>query len=229
MTPITQALLTVRRRVEAAEQRFGRPPGSVTLLAVSKTRPAVDIEKVASAGQRAFGESYAQEALGKIAALTHLPLEWHFIGPVQTNKTRIIAEHFHWVHSIDRSRVARRLSEQRPDDLPPLQVCLQINVSGETSKAGVAPDQADALASVIAGLPRLQLRGLMTIPAPAAEFAAQRAPFQRVWALREHMRAGGLTLDTLSMGMSADLEAAIAEGATIVRVGTAIFGPRKPR
>ncbi len=229
MTATAQALATVIQRVSAAERRFGRPPGSVTLLAVSKTRPASDIEELARAGQRAFGESYAQEAIGKIAALSHLPLEWHFIGPIQTNKTRSIAEHFNWVHSIDRLKVATRLSEQRPDDLPPLQVCLQVNVSGETSKAGVAPEQADELAHVIAGLPRLQLRGLMTIPAPAAELAAQRAPFQRLWALRERMKGNGLALDTLSMGMSADLEAAIAEGATIVRVGTAIFGPRTPR
>ncbi len=229
MTPIAPALLTVKRRVGAAEKRFGRLPGSVTLLAVSKTRPAVDIEEVASAGQRAFGESYAQEALGKIAALTHLPLEWHFIGPIQTNKTRVIAEHFHWVHSIDRLKVATRLSEQRPDELPPLQVCLQINVSGETSKSGVSPEQATELASAIAGLPRLALRGLMAIPAPCEGLAAQRIPFQRLRTLRENMRAGGLHLDTLSMGMSADLEAAIAEGATIVRIGTAIFGPRSPR
>ncbi len=229
MTPIAPALLTVRRRVGAAEERFGRPPGSVTLLAVSKTRPAVDIEEVASAGQRAFGESYAQEALGKIAALTHLPLEWHFIGPVQTNKTRLIAEHFHWVHSVDRLKVAIRLSEQRPNGLPPLQVCLQVNVSGETSKSGVSPEQATELAGAIAGLPGLELRGLMAIPAPCEGLAAQRIPFQRLRMLRENMRAGGLHLDTLSMGMSADLEAAIAEGATIVRVGTAIFGPRAPR
>lgn len=229
MTPIAHALLTVTRRVDAAEERFGRPPGSVTLLAVSKTRPAVDIEEVASAGQRAFGESYAQEALGKIAALTHLPLEWHFIGPIQTNKTRVIAEHFHWVHSIDRLKVAKRLSEQRPEAFPPLQVCLQVNVSGETSKSGVSPEQATELANAIAGLPRLVLRGLMTIPAPCEGLAAQRVPFQRLRILRENMRAGGLHLDTLSMGMSADLEAAIAEGATIVRVGTAIFGPRAPR
>ncbi len=229
MTPIAHALLTVTRRVDAAEERFGRPPGSVTLLAVSKTRPAVDIEEVASAGQRAFGESYAQEALGKIAALTHLPLEWHFIGPIQTNKTRVIAEHFLWVHSIDRLKVATRLSEQRPDALPPLQVCLQVNVSGETSKSGVSPEQATELASAVADLPRLELRGLMTIPAPCEGLAAQRVPFRRLRVLQESMKAGGIHLDTLSMGMSDDLEAAIAEGATIVRIGTAIFGPRAPR
>ena len=222
-------MITVRRRVCAAEERFARPAGSVTLLAVSKARSAVDIEEVASAGQRAFGESYAQEALGKIAALTHLPLEWHFIGPIQTNKTRIIAERFHWVHSIGRLKVARRLSEQRPDELPPLQVCVQVNVSGETSKSGVAPEQAAELASAIVALPRLELRGLMAIPAPCEGLAAQRVPFQRLRALQESMKAGGLRLDTLSMGMSADLEAAIAEGATIVRIGTAIFGPRAQR
>ncbi len=229
MTPIAHALLAVRRRVGAAEERFGRAPGSVTLLAVSKTRPAMDIEEVASVGQRAFGESYAQEALGKIAALTHLPLEWHFIGPIQTNKTRIIAEHFHWVHSVDRLKVAKRLSEQRPDELPPLQVCVQVNLSAETSKSGVSPEQASDLASAVAELPRLELRGLMAIPAPCEGLAAQRRPFQRLRVLQESMKAGGMHLDTLSMGMSADLEAAIAEGATIVRIGTAIFGPRASR
>ncbi len=229
MTATAHTLATVMQRISAAERRYGRPPGSVTLLAVSKTRPAMDIEELARAGQKAFGESYAQEAIGKIAALAHLPLEWHFIGPIQSNKTRLIAEHFHWVHSVDRLKVAKRLSEQRPQVLPPLQVCLQVNVSGEASKAGVAPEQATELARVIADLPRLRLRGLMAIPAPADELAVQRVPFRRLWALRERINRSGLGLDTLSMGMSADLEAAVAEGATIVRIGTAIFGPRSPR
>ncbi len=229
MAAVAHALETVRRRVASAEQRYGRPPGSVALLAVSKTRPAMDIEEVAVAGQRAFGESYAQEALGKIAALTHLSLEWHFIGPIQTNKSRLIAKHFQWVHSIDRLKVAERLSAQRPHDLPPLQVCLQVNISGEKTKAGVPPEQAPDLAGALMDLPQLKLRGLMAIPAPTIDTASQRVPFQRLRMLLDQMRQQGLVLDTLSMGMSADLEAAVAEGATIVRVGTAIFGPRLPR
>ncbi len=226
MTATAQALATVIQRVSAAERRFGRPPGSVTLLAVSKTRPASDMEELARAGQRAFGESYAQEAIGKIAALSHLPLEWHFIGPIQTNKTRSIAEHFHWVHSIDRSRVARRLSEQRPDDLPPLQVCLQINVSGETSKGGFRLEEAQEAAELTRDLPGLELCGLMAIPAPAETLAEQRRPLRVLRELRDELARPDMPLSTLSMGMTDDLEAAIAEGATIVRVGTAVFGPR---
>ncbi len=229
MAAVAHALETVRRRVASAEQRYGRPPGSVALLAVSKTRPAMDIEELARTGQRAFGESYAQEALGKIAALTHLSLEWHFIGPIQTNKSRLIAKHFQWVHSIDRLKVAERLSAQRPHDLPPLQVCLQVNISGEKTKAGVPPEQAPDLAGALMDLPQLKLRGLMAIPAPTIDTASQRVPFQRLRMLLDQMQQQGLVLDTLSMGMSADLEAAVAEGATIVRVGTAIFGPRPPR
>ncbi|MDJ0862345.1 MAG: YggS family pyridoxal phosphate-dependent enzyme, partial [Gammaproteobacteria bacterium] len=163
------------------------------------------------------------------AALAHLSLEWHFIGPIQTNKSRLIAEHFQWVHSIDRLKVAERLSAQRPQDLPPLQVCLQVNISGEKTKAGVSPEQAPDLAGALMDLPQLKLRGLMAIPAPSVDIAAQRIPFQRLRILLDRMRQQGLVLDTLSMGMSADLEAAVAEGATIVRVGTAIFGPRPPR
>jgi len=226
MQDIAQSLIAVRRRMADAEQRFGRPAGSVALLAVSKTRPAEDIEEAARAGQQAFGESYAQEALGKIAALTHLALEWHFIGPIQTNKTRLIAEHFQWVHSVDRLKVARRLSEQRPEALGALDVCLEVNISGEATKAGVSAADAPELAAAIAALPGLRLRGLMAVPAPSTTFEAQRRPLRELRRLLEALNASGFRLDTLSMGMTADLEAAIAEGATIVRVGTGIFGAR---
>lgn len=226
MQTIAQSLIAVRRRVADAEQRFGRPAGSVALLAVSKTRPAEDIEEAARAGQQAFGESYAQEALGKIAALTHLALEWHFIGPIQTNKTRLIAEHFQWVHSVDRLKVARRLSAQRPEALGPLDVCLEVNVSGEATKAGVPAADAPELAAAIAALPGLRLRGLMAVPAPSVGLAEQRRPYRELRRLLETLNASGLRLDMLSMGMTADLEAAVAEGTTIVRVGTGIFGPR---
>jgi pyridoxal phosphate enzyme (YggS family) len=226
MQDIAQSLIAVRRRMADAEQRFGRPAGSVALLAVSKTRPAEDIEEAARAGQQAFGENYAQEALGKIAALTHLALEWHFIGPIQTNKTRLIAEHFQWVHSVDRLKVARRLSEQRPEALGALDVCLEVNISGEATKAGVSAADAPALAAAVAALPGLRLRGLMVVPAPSVGFEEQRRPFRELRGLLGTLNATGFRMDTLSMGMSADLEAAIAEGATIVRVGTGIFGLR---
>jgi len=219
-------LSRVEQRVREAEQRFGRAPGSVQLLPVSKTRPAADIARVAAAGYRAFGESYLQEALEKQQALAGQGLIWHFIGPIQSNKTQPIAHHFHWVHSVDREKIARRLSEQRPAELPPLAVCLQVNVSGEASKSGVTFDALPALADYVAGLPRLQLRGLMGIPARETDFDRQRAPFHRLHAALQDLRDRGLAVDTLSMGMSADLEAAIAEGATIVRVGSDIFGPR---
>ena len=196
------------------------------LLAVSKTFPASCVEEAHRAGQTAFGESYAQEAVRKITALAGLPLEWHFIGPVQSNKTRAIAEHFHWVHSIEREKVAARLSAARPPHLPPLNVCIQVNVSGETSKSGVAPGGERALAEAIAALPGLRLRGLMAIPERGAVSADQSAPYVRLREMRDALAASGYGLDTLSMGMSDDLEAAIAEGATIVRVGTAIFGSR---
>lgn len=218
-----RAVLT---RIRQAEQRFQRPPGSVSLLAVSKGQPATAVAAAAAAGQRLFGESYLQEALGKMAALAELALEWHFIGPVQANKTRGIAEHFAWLHSVDRLRIARRLSEQRPAALPPLNICLQVNVSGEVSKSGLPPAEVVDVARQVAALPGLRLRGLMTIPAPEGDFAAQREPFARLRQLQERLLAEGLALDTLSMGMTDDLEAAIAEGATLVRVGTAIFGPR---
>lgn len=219
-------LHAVLARIRAAEQRFQRPPGSVALLAVGKTQPAAAIAAVATAGQARFGENYLREALAKMAELAALNLEWHFIGPVQANKTRPIAERFAWVHSVDRLRIAERLSAQRPAGLPPLNVCLEVNISREPSKHGLDESDVPAVARAVAALPRLRLRGLMAIPAPVADFAAQRLPCARLRELRERLLAEGLELDTLSMGMSDDLEAAIAEGATLVRVGTAIFGPR---
>ncbi|MGF6815593.1 pyridoxal phosphate enzyme (YggS family) [Paraburkholderia atlantica] len=221
-------LADVHERIASAAQAAGRDAQSVTLLAVSKTFPADAVRAAHAAGQRAFGENYVQEALDKIQTLADLraSLEWHFIGPLQSNKTRPVAEHFDWVHSVDRLKIAQRLSEQRPDNLPPLNVCLQVNVSGEASKSGVAPDEAAAIAHRIAALPKLKLRGLMSIPEPAGDLDAQRAPHRQLRELFERLRNDGLALDTLSMGMSADLEAAVLEGATIVRVGTAIFGAR---
>jgi PLP dependent protein len=205
-----------------------RPVQSVTLLAVAKTFDAAAVRQAHAAGQHAFGENYVQEALAKIEALADLrpALEWHLIGPLQSNKTREVAAAFDWVHTIDRLKIAERLSQQRPDHLPPLQVCVQINVSGEASKAGVEPAGAPALTRAVAALPRLRLRGLMSIPEPVAGMAAQRAPHRRLRELFDALCAQGLALDTLSMGMSADLEAAIAEGSTMVRVGSAIFGAR---
>ncbi len=225
-TDYAARLQTVLARIRAAEQRFQRPPGSVALLAVSKTQPPAAITAVAAAGQTCFGENYLQETLDKMTELAALDLEWHFIGPIQANKTRPIAECFAWVHSVDRLKIAERLSAQRPDHLPPLHVCLQVNISQESTKHGLDERDVPAVARAVATLPRLRLRGLMAIPAPAPEFAAQRMPFARLRALQERLIAEGLALDTLSMGMSDDLEAAIAEGATLVRVGTAIFGPR---
>ncbi|WP_206951206.1 YggS family pyridoxal phosphate-dependent enzyme [Trinickia acidisoli] len=228
MSHITDNLRAVHARIERAAGAAQRSPDSIRLLAVSKTFPAEDVRAAFTAGQRAFGENYVQESLAKIEALADLraQIEWHFIGPLQSNKTRPVAEHFDWVHSVDRLKIAQRLSEQRPDALPPLNVCLQVNVSGEASKSGVAPEDASMLAREIAALPKLRLRGLMSIPEPAADPAAQREPHRTVRQLYETLHAQGLTLDTLSMGMSGDLEAAILEGATIVRIGTAIFGKR---
>lgn len=215
---------TVLERIRTAERQFQRPPHSVRLLAVSKTHPASAVAALAAAGQRDFGENYLQEALDKMTELAALDLEWHFIGPIQTNKTRSIAERFAWVHSVDRLKIAERLSAQRPDDLPPLNICLEVNIDREPSKHGFDENELADVAQAIATLPRLRLRGLMAIPAPATDFATQRQPFARLrqWAERLHI-AG---LDTLSMGMSDDLEAAIAEGATLVRIGTALFGLR---
>lgn len=226
ITDFAARLHAVLARIRAAEQRFQRPPGSVRLLAASKTQSPAAIAAIAAAGQTCFGENYVQEALDKMAELATLDLEWHFIGPIQANKTRGIAEHFAWVHGVDRLKIAERLSAQRPDRLPPLNVCLQINIDREPTKHGLDESAVAEVARAVAALPRLRLRGLMAIPAPVADFAAQRRPLARLRELWERLNAGGLALDTLSMGMTDDLEAAIAEGATLVRVGTALFGPR---
>lgn len=223
---IADNLARVRAQIQAACQAAGRAPDSVRLLAVSKTWGADAVRQACAAGQTAFGENYIQEAVDKISALRDLPLEWHCIGPIQSNKTRLVAEHFDWVHSIDRLKIAQRLSEQRPAQLPPLQVCIQVNVDGGENKSGVSPQELPALAQAVAALPRLRLRGLMTIPEPAENPAQMRAVHAQARALLEALRQQGLALDTLSMGMSADMDAAIAEGSTMVRVGTAIFGQR---
>jgi len=225
-TDFTIRRQTVLARIHDAEQRFQRPRDSVRLLAVSKTCPAAAIAALVAAGQRCFGENYVQEALDKITELKALNLEWHFIGPIQANKTRGIAEHFAWVHSVDRLKVAERLNAQRPAALPPLNICLEINIDQEPSKHGLGESEAAEVARAVAALPRLQLRGLMAIPAPASDFDSQRQPFARLRELRDQLNAEGFALDTLSIGMSDDLEAAIAEGATLVRVGAALFGPR---
>ncbi|RDU95009.1 YggS family pyridoxal phosphate-dependent enzyme [Trinickia dinghuensis] len=228
MSHIADNLLAVQARIARAAQTAERTPDSIRLLAVSKTFPAEDVRAAFTAGQCAFGENYVQESLSKIEALADLRarIEWHFIGPLQSNKTRPVAEHFDWVHSVDRLKIAQRLSEQRPDALPPLNVCLQINVSGEASKSGVAPADAPALARAIGALPKLRLRGLMSIPEPAGDLEAQREPHRILRALFDALVAEGVALDTMSMGMSGDLEAAVMEGATIVRIGTAVFGKR---
>ena len=224
-------LSTVRQRIAKACEQAGRAPDSVRLLAVSKTRSADDIRALHALGQTAFGENYVQELIDKHDTLEAPPeplgLEWHFIGPLQSNKTRPVAERAAWVHSVDRERIARRLSDQRPDELPPLQICLQVNVSGEPQKAGVAPEAAAELAAAVATLPRLRLRGLMTLPPAEDDPERQRRPFAALRELRDELNRAGHELDTLSMGMSGDLEAAILEGATIVRIGTALFGPRR--
>ena len=226
MTAILSNLQATRAAVAQAAQAALRDPDAVRLLAVSKTFPAEAVREAYRAGQHAFGENYVQEAVDKIQALHDLPLEWHFIGPIQSNKTRDIAQHFAWVHGVDRLKIAERLSAQRPAYLPPLNICLQVNVSGEDSKSGVAPGEVEALAVQVAQLPNLRLRGLMAIPAPADDPVIQRLPFARMRALLQQLNSYGLQLDTLSMGMSHDYPAAIAEGATIVRIGTAIFGAR---
>jgi PLP dependent protein len=229
MDTIEKRLQAVKSRIGNACAAAGRDPRDIVLVAVSKTFPPADVRAARAAGQRDFGENQVQEAVAKIGALADLGLVWHFIGPVQSNKTRAIAAHFAWVHSIDRLKIAERLSAQRPDAAPPLQVCIQVNVSGEATKSGATPGEVPALARAVAALPRIRLRGLMAIPEPTADVALQRRRFDALRQLKERLVADGLALDTLSMGMSDDLEAAIAGGATMVRVGTAIFGTRTSR
>ena len=226
MTTIADNLQRTQARIQQACLDAGRPASSVRLLAVSKTFGADAVVQAFEAGQRAFGENYIQEAVGKITELAHLPLEWHCIGPIQSNKTRLVAEHFQWVHTVDRLKIAQRLSEQRPAHLPPLQVCIQVNMDGGDTKSGVLPQEALALAQAVAALPRLTLRGLMCIPEPAPDFVAALALFTGAKALFTTIYTAGVPIDTLSMGMSADLEAAVHGGSTLVRVGSAIFGGR---
>ncbi len=226
MTTIASNLQAVRIAIAEATARAGRSADGVTLLAVSKTFAHDAIGEAYRAGQTRFAENYVQEASEKIDALKDLSIEWHFIGPIQSNKTRIIAERFSWVHSVDRFKIAERLSSQRPAHFPPLQICLQVNISGEESKSGVSPDQAGELALAVSTLPRIQLRGLMAIPAPGNDIERQRRPFAQLRQLLDRLNSQGLDLDTLSMGMSHDFAAAIAEGSTMVRIGTAIFGNR---
>jgi len=228
MTTIAANLQAVHDRIKQAEADANRAPGSVQLLAVSKTFGHAEVAAAWDAGQRAFGENFVQEALDKISASGALDIEWHFIGPVQSNKTRAIAGHFAWVHSVEREKIARRLNDARPPHLPPLNVLIQVNVSGEASKSGVTPGEEGALAAVIRTMPRLRLRGLMAIPEPTHDPALQRQRFALLRRLQLQLQAEDAGVDTLSMGMSDDLEAAIAEGATMVRVGSAIFGARKP-
>lgn len=225
MSTLTERLEQVRQRIREAALAAQRPADSVRLLAVSKTHGVEQIREALAAGQTAFGESYVQEAIGKIAQLADAPIEWHFIGPLQSNKTAQIAAHFDWVHSVDRLKIAQRLNDQRGAQ-PPLNLCIQVNTSGEASKAGVQANELEALAQAIHQLPHLRLRGLMTIPAPEADLDKQRLPFRRLKQYLDRLNQLGMELDTLSMGMSNDLVAAIAEGATIVRIGTAVFGPR---
>ena len=227
---VADSLAAVRERIAAAERRFDRPPGSVALVAVAKTKPAALIREAWEAGQRRFGENFVQEAVAKVDELSTLAgpggIEWHFVGALQANKSRTVAERFDWVHTVDRVRIARRLSDQRPAWLAPLNVCLQVNVSGEGSKFGVDVSEVADLASAVAELPRLRLRGLMTIPRPCTGLDEQRGALRPLVEAYERLRGDGHPLDTLSMGMTDDLEAAVAEGSTLVRVGTAVFGPR---
>ena len=226
MHDVGKALTAVRARIGALERRYHRPSGSVALLAVSKTKPAEAVRAAVAAGQRAFGENHLQDAMTKVEALAGQGVSWHFIGAVQSNKTRPIATHFDWVHGIEREKIAARLSAQRPADREPLDICIEVNVSEEATKSGVPPGEVEPLARRIRALPGLRLRGLMAIPRPAADLETQRIPFRLLREILDDLNAKGLELDTLSMGMTGDLEAAIAEGTTIVRIGTAIFGPR---
>jgi len=225
---VTENLNRVRERIVTACAACGRAPDAVALLAVSKTRPAEDLRTAFGVGQRDFGENYLQEALEKQAQLSDLPIVWHFIGPLQSNKSRAVAEHFDWMHTVDRLKIAQRLSDQRPAALAPLNICLQVNIDAEDSKSGATPAELPALAAAVAELPNLRLRGLMAIPAPRSDVAEQRQPFEQLAALLQQLREQlpGQPLDTLSMGMSGDMEAAIAGGATVVRIGTDIFGAR---
>ncbi|HUU72188.1 MAG TPA: YggS family pyridoxal phosphate-dependent enzyme [Burkholderiales bacterium] len=229
MSTISSRLQAVQDRILAATGASGRPPDAVRLIAVSKTFSAEAVREAFRAGQHAFGENYLQEALSKIEALPDLPVEWHFIGPIQSNKARAVAQNFSWVHTVDRLKLAERLSAARPENLQPLQVCIQVNVSGERSKSGCHPDALEELALAVAHLPRLQLRGLMAIPEPTTDVNFQHQQFALLRQLKDQLVSTGLSLDSLSMGMSDDLEPAIAEGATMVRVGRAIFGPRQLR
>ena len=224
MHELTQRLARLQESIRQCEARYARVPGSVTLIAVSKLQPVSAIAQALAAGQLAFGENYLQEAQAKITSLAAQPIEWHFIGPVQGNKTAEVATNFSWVHTLDRLRIAERLNKQRPAELPPLNVLIQVNISGEDSKHGILADALPALVAEVAALPRLRLRGLMTMPAPGTDFGAQRAAFARLAALA---RSSAVSMDTLSMGTSDDFEAAIAEGSTMVRLGTAVFGPRR--
>jgi pyridoxal phosphate enzyme (YggS family) len=227
MTSIAQSLEKIRNRVTVLERRYGRPAGSVGLVAVSKTKPPEAVRAAAEAGQRDFGENHLQDAETKLDALSDLPLVWHFIGPIQSNKTRDIATRFDWVHSLDRAKIARRLSQQRGVERAPLNVCIQVNVSGEDSKSGLASGELGELAQLVSELPGLELRGLMAIPRPSDDLSEQRRPFKALREMRDALNDQGFSLDTLSMGMTNDMEAAIAEGATLIRIGTAIFGARE--
>ncbi len=226
MEKIATALRALRARISDLERRYQRPAGSVGLVAVSKTKPAEAVAAAFAEGQRDFGENQLQEARTKLEALRNLDIVWHFIGPIQSNKTRGVAEAFAWVHSLDRVKIARRLNDQRPGEMPPLEVCIQVNVSGETTKSGIRSQDLKEFASTVSALPRLRLRGLMAIPEPATGLEAQRLPFRRLKQAMLELNQSGFDLDTLSMGMTDDMEAAIAEGATWIRIGTAIFGAR---
>ena len=227
ITTVASRLQAVKDRITRAARSVARQPDEITLLVASKTHPAERVREAWLVGQAIFGENYLQEALAKMPALTDLPIEWHFIGPIQSNKTRRIAENFVWVHGVDRVKIADRLAKDRPESLPPLQICLQVNVSGEASKSGVAPHELAQLAAHVVRLPRLKLRGLMAVPELTTATALQRSQFHMLWELFHELKRNGYDLDTLSMGMSEDMDIAIAEGATLVRIGTAILGPRR--